>query len=383
MPQNDLIVVRLYFLEHILPHLGAGPGWMLTILRDLCYADPKTGEKRNRVVADGGYAEIAGWMGMSRPKTVWEWLNEKFPTSHAESGKYKNPALRVYLCEVEKAEPALDFEGQPRAFDLLIEEIPYEFLEFSLPDPNGALFSIAMARFAESNGATFSIGMARFSYPDGALFSIAMARLSESVGATFRVFKALKLLKPNPLNSLNTTTRENAGQSTPGVVVNFPSGWVLDRLIRGKVISPKILKTIRGGNGKALVSWLLYALSPAGKGLESPWNYALSRLAMDSQCGAGGKYDELADVPPTALIGLAQLAYKSRLSPYDNGGNELVNLWLDVMGSGAGNQAVTLLRFLLGEDAPIKIEKSFKAEQWEKSPDGGWVHIIETRSEEV
>jgi hypothetical protein len=240
-----------------------------------------------------------------------------------------------------------------------------------------------MARFAESNGATFSIGMARFSYPDGAFFSIAMARLSESVGATFRVFKALKLLKPNPLNSLNTTTRENAGQSAPGVVVNFPSGWVLDRLLQGRVVSQKILKAIRGGNGKALVSWLLYALSPAGKGLDAPWNYALSRLAMDPQCGAGGKYDELADVPPAVLIGLAQLSYKGHLSPYDNGGNELVSLWLDVMGSGAGNQTVTLLRFLLGEDAPIKIEKSFKAEKWKKSADGGWVHIIETRSEEV
>jgi len=383
MPQNDLIVVRLYFLEHILPHLGAGPGWMLTILRDLCYADPKTGERRNRVAVDGGYAEIAGWMGMSRPKTIWEWFNEKFSASRAEPGRYKNPALRVYLCEVEKDEPALDFEEQPRVFDVLIEEIPYEFLEFGLPNPNGALFSIAMARFAEANGATFSIGMARLSYPDGALFSIAMTRFSESIDATFRVFKALKLLKPNPLNSLNTTTRENEGQGAPGVVVNLPSGWVLDRLLQGRVVSQKILKAIRGGNGQALVSWLLYALSPAGKGLDAPWNYALSRLAMDPQCGAGGKYDELAEVPPTALIGLAHQAYKGHLSPYDNDGSELVNLWLDVMGSGAGNQAVTLLRFLLGEDAPIKIEKSFKAEQWKKSANGGWEHVIETRSEEV
>ena len=167
------------------------------------------------------------------------------------------------------------------------------------------------------------------------------------------------------------------------MVVNLPSGWVLDRLLQGRVVSQKILKAIRGGNGQALVSWLLYALSPAGKGLDAPWNYALSRLAMDPQCGAGGKYDELADVPPAALIGLAHQAYKGRLSPYDNDGNELVNLWLDVMGSGAGNQAVTLLRFLLGEDAPIKIEKSFKAEQWKKSANGGWEHVIETRSEEV
>lgn len=386
MPQNDLIVVTLYFLEHILPHLGAGPGWMLTILRDMCYADPKTGEKRNRVVVTGGYEEIAEWIGLlgsRRARTIWDWLNEKYSSGHKDVGKYKYPISRVYIAEVAKDEKQLEFVTQQRIFNVLIDEIPLELLEISLTNPNDATFSIAMTRFSEANGATFSIGMTRLSYPNDALFSIAMTRFSESIDATFRVFKALKLLKPNPLNSLNTTTRENAGQSAPGVVVNFPSGWVLDRLIQGKVISQKILKTIRGGNGRALVSWLLYALSPAGKGLESPWNYALSRLAMDPQCGAGGKYDELADVPPTALIGLAQLAYKSRLSPYDNGGNELVSLWFDVMGSGAGNQAVTLMRFLLGEDAPIKIEKSFKAEQWKKSPDGGWEHIIETRSEEV
>lgn len=377
MPQNDLIVVTLYFLEHVLSHLGAGPGWMLTILRDLCYADPKTGEKRNRVVVDGGYSEIAGWMGMSRPLTIYEWL-------HARKGNdFKEPVLRIYTREAPKEEKQLDFESQSRSFDVLIEDTPHELLEIALTNPNDATFSIAFTRLSQSIYADFSIGFTRFSVSSYADFSIAFTRFSEDVYATFRVFKALKLLKPNPLNSLNTTTRENEGQSTPGVVVNFPSGWVLDRLLQGRVVSQKILKTIRGGNGKALVSWLLYALSPAGKGLESPWNYALSRLALDPQCGAGGKYDELSDVPPSALIGLAHQAYKGHLSPYDNRGNELVNLWLDVMGSGAGNQAVTLLRFLLGEDAPIKIEKSFKAEQWEKSPDGGWVHIIETRSEEV
>jgi len=386
MPQNDLIVVRLYFLEHILPHLGAGPGWMLTILRDLCYADPKTGEKRNRIVVTSGYEEIAEWIGLSgsrRARTIWDWLNEKYSSGHKDAGKYKYPISRVYIAEAAKDEKQLEFATQQRIFNVLIDEIPLELLEISLTNPNDALFSIAMTRFAEANDATFSIGMTRFSYPNDATFSIAMTRFSESIDATFRVFKALKLLKPNPLNSLNTTTRENEGQNAPGVVVNLPSGWVLDRLLQGRVVSQKILKTIRGGNGKALVSWLLYALSPAGKGLESPWNYALSRLAMDPQCGAGGKYDELADVPPAALIGLAHQAYKGRLSPYDNDGSELVNLWLDVMGSGAGNQAVTLLRFLLGEDAPIKIEKSFKAEQWKKSANGGWEHVIETRSEEV
>jgi hypothetical protein len=101
MPQNDRIFIAQFFLEHILPHLGAGPGWMLTLLRDMCYANPETGETRNRVTVKGGYAEIAGWLGMSRPLTIYEWLR----------GKKKNElhVLRIYTCEVPKAEKAAGF----------------------------------------------------------------------------------------------------------------------------------------------------------------------------------------------------------------------------------------------------------------------------------
>jgi len=86
MPDNDRLGVTHFFVEHILPHLGIGPGWMLTILRDRCYYNLETREVRTQVRVSGGYAEIAGWLGLLRPKTVWEWL--------------RNPIVQVYLrCE--------------------------------------------------------------------------------------------------------------------------------------------------------------------------------------------------------------------------------------------------------------------------------------------
>lgn len=203
--------------------------------------------------------------------------------------------------------------------------------------------------------------------------------------------KSETLLKPllnpylNPYKPQNLPPPAKNARKTKiagKVAVNFPSGWVLDRILQGKVISPKILRQIRGGSGQALVSWLLYALSPEGEGINKPLNYALDRLAQDQQNGAGEKYDQLAAVPPEALIEVAQAAYKSSLTHHDYD-NPLVALWLDVMGIGAKERAVTLLRLLLGDNAPIRIEREFRADTWQMTASGAWEHNIEIRSEQT
>ena len=50
--------------------------WLVTLLRDRCYANTQTGEIRDEVLVRGGYLELAGWLNLSRPKTVWEWLRD-------------------------------------------------------------------------------------------------------------------------------------------------------------------------------------------------------------------------------------------------------------------------------------------------------------------
>ncbi|MBT3315980.1 MAG: hypothetical protein HN390_15340, partial [Anaerolineae bacterium] len=89
MPQNDQIVVSLFFLEHILPHLGAGPAWMYILLRDRCYEGQD--EQRDICTVPGGYAEIANWLGISRPMTVYEWMNGRFGKKAKEPGKLRHP----------------------------------------------------------------------------------------------------------------------------------------------------------------------------------------------------------------------------------------------------------------------------------------------------
>ncbi len=183
-PSNDLLVLTLFFVEHILPHLGTGPGWLLAILRDRCWADPHSGATRSQVTVRGGYAEMAGWLGLSRAKTVWEWL--------------RNPLLQIYVRHRQSGAPETSQWDAARTFDILLEEVPVEIVQVCLRhlhETNGANFSIGVADFSVSSGADFSIGVARFSQSDGAFFSTAMAQISVFSGAICRVFKLLSSFK--------------------------------------------------------------------------------------------------------------------------------------------------------------------------------------------
>ena len=379
MPQSDRIFIAQFFLEHILPHIGAGPGWMLTILRDMCYTNSETGETRNRVTVKGGYAEIAGWLGMSRPLTIYEWLR----------GKKKNelPVLRIYACEILKAEKQLDFDSQPRVFDVLLEEIPRELLEIALTTPIYADDSIAITRMSESVYANVSIGVTRLSESVYAFDSIAFTRLSESIYANVIVFKALNSLKPNLLNSVNTTTLntsrregENESDLSVGKGAVLPSSWVLDRLLVQNKVHPKTQKTVRGGSAKALISWLLYALSSDGRGISKPLNYALARLAEDPQNGAGDPYDILANISPAELIDLADKASRGLLSVslFTGKENDLSVMWVSTMGT-EKRPALTLLRLLLGNQTPHSQTLVTQTDRWLNES----THVIETSIEEV
>ena len=295
--------------------------------------------------------------------------------------------LRLYISEVNKDEQLLDFAGQPRAFDVLLEEIPVELFEISLTNPNGAIVSIAVARLSDAVGATVSIGVARMSESIGAFDSIAMARFTEAVGAIVRVFKTLNSLKPNPLNSVNTTTLstshvESEKQDDPTVEKGavLPSAWVLDRLLVQNKVHPKTQKTVRGGSAKALISWLLYALSADGRGISKPLNYALARLAEDPQNGAGDQYDQLAGVPPTVLIDLADRASRGLISVslFTGKQDELAAIWVRTIGT-EKKPALTLMRLLVGNQASHSQTVVTETDRWLDDT----THIVEKSIEEI
>jgi len=166
-------------------------------------------------------------------------------------------------------------------------------------------------------------------------------------------------------------------------VVNAPSAWVLDRILIQNKVHPKTQKAVRGASAKALVSWLLYTLSPDGQGIDKPMSYALARLKDDPQSGAGEGYDDLADLPPKILLDLAEKASDKHLAAFlirDELGDE-ANLWLEVMGRNEAS-ARKLLRFLMGNKSTRVITKLTRSEKWDET-ENGLTQTIHERVEEI
>ncbi|MDO8754769.1 MAG: hypothetical protein Q7J80_12800, partial [Anaerolineales bacterium] len=335
MPQNDLIVISLFFIEHILPHLDAGPGWMLILLRDMCYVNPENGESRNRVTVKGGYAEIAGWLGMSRPRTVWDWFNEKNGPKHSEPGMLKNPVVRVYMREVAGPKSE-DFVRSSRTFEALIEDIPHEIMEAALTDNLAALttgrdatFTIGMTPLADHRDATFTIAVTRFAHYLDATFTIVVTLLAHHRDAAC-IVKSSLTLKPNSLTLKPLTLNPQPSQKTETETENSPaptqpttskSGgmgniafWDFDYLMSNNSVNPgskvNLLKTNKkfgrsiSSLSTGFVSWLLYAYSPAGSKISDPVGLAIKRLCENVSAGAGGDFNRLAKLNPYALKSL-------------------------------------------------------------------------------
>jgi hypothetical protein len=102
----------------------------------------------------------------------------------------------------------------------------------------------------------------------------------------------------------------------------------------------------------AFVSWLLYTSSPAGDGIQNPLAFALASLRDFPDRGAGGAYDQLADLHPAELIKLVRWSVKQVDRKYTlqvaSSGNEL---WDKAMG--ASERHAILLAVLLGDEGSL------------------------------
>ena len=91
IPPNDLVFLTHYFVTHWLPKLGPGAGWLVTLLRDRGYINPRTGESRTAFLS-GGYAEASNCLGIKRVKTIWEWLKSSAVANFVqEIGEQQDP----------------------------------------------------------------------------------------------------------------------------------------------------------------------------------------------------------------------------------------------------------------------------------------------------
>lgn len=334
VPPKDIIRIPLFFLDYILPAIGPSAGYLLVLMRDRCFVNQEV--SRTIVTFQGGWDEIAARLGLTgerRAKTAWEWLNAKYPASHKEAGKYRNAIARMYMAEVLKDEPELDFEHQSRTFRVLTDEIPQELLEAAVTGqgPYSGIFQSdfcthGMADFSQSGNCT--LGMADFAPGDGAYCTHAMADFALILQKVAQL-KALKLLnqtlkpcQPTPAASASVeavsaqdpaSKPEAESKSAPEELVPSvgQSVWNFSRLAQTSDINPSkaaaMTAAVPDEQERALrfVGWILHAHSPKGKTLKD-------------ETGVGLAISSIGTRPGNAFLRLAKLGPEKLRDLFDN-----------------------------------------------------------------
>ena len=152
MPSKDLVMVSHFFAKKIWPHLKPGPGWLVVIGKDKTFKG-----KRDTMVVEGGFREMARWIGLSEKHgggTVGEWFSEKYTEQRlksytktatkkkgdsklrkggrekqAEVGDLRHAIMHVYLSVVNEERR---FGGSTLTIRVFQEDLPFEIFDAAL-----------------------------------------------------------------------------------------------------------------------------------------------------------------------------------------------------------------------------------------------------------
>jgi len=347
MPPQDLIIVTHYFLLHWVKELGAGPAWTVTLLRDKCFDSES--ESRNRVWVKGGTAEIAQMLGFTRARTIEEWLLPVLATKptkpeakqkdpqRAKGQRGKRDLVGLFLkrsgCkpmdpaflkrvedqdrgyawqfEVSLHEPLISIHQ--KSYDGLLDALGH-YLETGDRDELYAQVESAV----ETNESAFETsfqdenprlkqGNPYLKQPESAIEAEGI-RARDTLNSINSMVDLIYHMRDH--NTTNCIERGDGADPKGDQFVVVGPQWDWQELFKH---NPEIRSTARKELGEkqvppgAFVSWLLYAASPAGKGIKTPVFFAISHLC-DEPSGAGNMYDRLAALAPRELYNLIRLA---------------------------------------------------------------------------
>ena len=371
IPPNDVIIISHYFLLNWVKHLGAAPSWFIALLRDQCYIGKD--EVRNTVWVHGGDPEIAQMLGLSRSKTISEWLtpleDSRFerplrdePASQkgesrnvrTERREIKRNLVKLFVERVDYLDQSNNTAWQFQA-NLVEPLIPEDQTKYDLAmalvegflETNNikVLEEIiksggAFGTYKDANG-TSGDAFGTISPEAEARLKQVAARLEQSIdangtsgdadetnqGRVWNVLRSLNHLREPMINllehlksssdKLNTSTTPVSGETTGNspyqklVVGEVPEIWNLKSLLSSSQLHPGTRKKLLDWKIEAwiLVSHMLYAHSREASNANSPMAIVGSALNNDPLSGFGGHYDVLARLPAKGLAVLIEEAY--------------------------------------------------------------------------
>jgi len=303
MPSNDQIIITHFFVKNLLPLLGPGPAWMLTLLRDRCYLNRGTQEYRNRVTVSGGWSEIAGWMGLKRPMTIWRWLHESRKKEQAS----KEPLLSAYLRELDNGKQSNGFNNAPRTFEVTQDEIPLGILDQvaeqaqqsqNWSEALEAVFAQLSPTHTRAHSrncplwvrANAPYEIAQMSPDHRANVPYGFAQMSPDIRANVpnlsSLTPGLKNLSSQDITNLPTRDGDGENGSHPSDKSQVGRGrdsdfsWDWDLIFEfNPEINPNDQASLREhAQAETFVSWLIYAYSKKGKGVDAPVMFAVRRM---------------------------------------------------------------------------------------------------------
>lgn len=360
MPQNDQIVISLFFLENVLPWLKAGPAWVYVLLRDRCFVD-KAGNGRDTVAVHGGYQEIADWLGISRIRTVYDWL--------------RDPITRIYLASsVERK--GTGWENNPLIARVLLNDVPAEIAQAAVLQKRpvfDANFSLGLLRFDaifSDSCRDFQYLLTRISVSFDANFSGALTRISEFFDAIFSALKPLNTesesLKPKltdqpaAANAKTAETREPQPVGRQGEAAEVSvSGWDdFDGILRRLEVNPTSRRRLREENipPEPFLAWLLQAITMRGV---DPTRVAIAwTLDPRKRYGADEDFRTLVESPPELRRLARELAadgrFRYRYSEGPEASSPVYQAYRRRFGDDQAH-AAAILEILFGEQAQLSL----------------------------
>ncbi len=335
IPSNDLVFMTHYFVTHWVPKLGPGSGWLVTLLRDRGYINPRTSEIRDEVILPGGYAEAANRLGIKRVKTIWEWLKSCAAANFVheigrETGSWEDAPRRFKIC---LGEPLTDADQKQASQTMRSQVIgangTHSEAGEGIPIGASGIHSGGNGMHSEAgdvslvgttgiyNGANGTHRPGANGTPIGGNGTPIGANDTHNHGASgtldWRKWHSLNSLTPgfkHPNNTSTTSSASNLFDSedpNDRIIKAVVAGeWKLSALLSHNRINLKNQELLlgKGVTAQTFISWLLYAASQGGSSIRDPAGHAVSRLTQDPVRGAGGAYDRLAALPAHELANL-------------------------------------------------------------------------------